>query len=87
MIYAQFYQMGLAVGDQPAKLIPATGDRSVIVLDGRERQHTWVQITQEECHKRGYKAWQLFWGDNVASGTPCTPIYYNLVYNVAQDSK
>ena len=53
--WIQFHHKS-AIGDE---LIPACGDRAVIILDGRVRSDTHHAIAEEECRKRGYKAYQL----------------------------
>lgn len=41
------------------RLIPACGDRAVIILDGRVRSDTHHAIAKEEALLRGYPAYQL----------------------------
>lgn len=53
--WIQFHHKS-AIGDE---LIPACGDRAVIILDGRVRSDTHHAIAEEECRKRGYKAYQI----------------------------
>lgn len=67
MYFAQFYQRGLISND----LIEACGDRSVIILDGRESNASKGAIAAAECKKRGYVAWRIFKGE---SFTRCTPV-------------
>lgn len=69
MLFAQFYKMstGYIDGTIPPqfgekKLIEASGDRSVIVLDGRLSGSFNCHIAREECKKRGYVAYALFKG-------------------------
>lgn len=53
MIYAQFFHQALnsnGIGWSD-RLIEACGDRSVIILDGRNRQTTWHRIAEDECKK------------------------------------
>lgn len=59
MIYAQFYHLGV-ISKTP---IEACGDRSVIILDGRNSSATWHEIAARECAKRGYIGWRLFRGE------------------------
>ena len=71
MVYAQFYQRAVwPVGT--AELIEATGDRSVIIIDGRLKRRTMERIALAECAKRGYLAWQLFRGDSFTRSVPVT---------------
>ena len=58
MYYVQFYQKS-AISDD---LIEASGDRSVIILDGRESQFAQTSIARQSCQERGYLAWQIFQG-------------------------
>ena len=61
MLFAQFYQKS-AISD---KIIEATGDRSVIILDGRYSSATNGKIAEIECSKRGYLAWAIYKGENL----------------------
>ena len=65
VIYAQFFMKGL-----DGKTIEATGDRSVIILDGRVNRTTHQQWAQEECASRGYMAWQLMKGPRFTDSWP-----------------
>lgn len=85
MIYAQFYQMstGYISGTIPPKfgepqLIEATGDRSVIVLDGRILESFNLNIARQECKKRGYVAYALFKGDTFCRSKRITDIKDNI---------
>lgn len=60
MIFAQFYQKS-AIGNN---LIEATGDRSVVILDGRLLESANSYIAREECRKRGFLAFRLYCGDS-----------------------
>lgn len=72
MIYAQFFQR--AVTD-PSKLVEACGDRAVVILDGRSpsRHQRWAN---EECHKRGYVAFQLMKGDSFTTARSIGALTY-----------
>lgn len=59
MTFAEFYHRGVVTG----KPIPACGDRSVIILDGRNSTKTHVSIAREECRKRGYIGFTLNRGE------------------------
>lgn len=54
MIFAEFYAYDLA-----GKLDHATGDRSLVILDGRSTAPTWHAIASHECSARGYAAYVL----------------------------
>lgn len=56
--WIQFHHKS-AIGDE---LIPACGDRAVIILDGRVRSDTHHAIAKEEALLRGYPAYQLHRG-------------------------
>lgn len=69
MLYAQFYQMstGYIPGTIPPQfgeplLIEASGDRSVIVLDGRILESFNLNIARQECKRRGYVGFSLHKG-------------------------
>lgn len=58
--WIQFFHHSVVSIHHPIqRLIPACGDRAVIILDGRVRSDTHHAIAEEECRKRGYKAYQL----------------------------
>lgn len=70
MLYAQFYQM--STGYIPStippqfgepRLIEASGDRSVIVLDGRILESFNLNIARQECKRRGYVGFSLHKGE------------------------
>jgi len=72
MYYIQFYQKstGYVPGSIPPRFdvssisdIEATGDRGVIVVDGRMSPATIRDIAEKEGAKRGYTAWALFKGE------------------------
>lgn len=60
MYYIQFYQKSAISED----IIEACGDRSVIVVDGRESRETIRLFAEKEGVKRGYLAWALFKGES-----------------------
>jgi len=71
MIYAQFFQPSAI---DRTKLIEATGDRSVIILDGRVCRTTHRKWAREECASRGYKAWQLMKGQRFNDSQPISEL-------------
>lgn len=83
MIYAQFFSLstGYVEGtipprfDGPKKLIEATGDRAVIVIDGRLLRSVQVEIARKECAKRGYLAWQLHSGEAFTRSVPISEVH------------
>jgi hypothetical protein len=72
MIYTQFYQKS-AISDD---FIEALGDRSVIILDGRNTRFTHRSISAGECRKRGYLAWRLYSGESFSRSAPISEIQY-----------
>ena len=72
MIYVQFFQRPVW-GD--AEMIEATGDRSVVIIDGRLKKETIERIAAAECAKRGYIAWQIFKGDSFTRSKAISPCY------------
>ncbi len=73
MMYVQFYQKSAIDED---KIIEACGDRSVIILDGRNTRFTHNSISEAECKKRGYIAWRLFSGDSFSRSSPIDSLRY-----------
>lgn len=72
MIYVQFYQKS-AISDE---LIEASGDRSVIILDGRESRFAQTSIARQACQERGYLAWRLFKGETFTRSAPTDELRY-----------
>lgn len=79
MVYIQFYQLstGYVPGTVPPRFdeahrapIEATGDRSVVVVDGRLSIDNIARIAVRECAKRGYVGWRIFKGVSFAGGLP-----------------
>ena len=59
MVYVQFYHKDLS-----GRLSEALGDRSVVILDGRNSEAEWITIAKQMCKKRKYLAWQIFKGES-----------------------
>lgn len=72
MYWTQFYQKGVITGET----IEACGDRSVIILDGRNSRETMGKISAAECAKRGYIAWRVFKGDTFTRSAPVSQLWY-----------
>jgi len=68
MKFIQFYQSPVSGpwNGYSVTPIPATGDRSVIILDGRERAASHISIAREECRKRGFIGFELASGATLA---------------------
>ncbi len=60
MHFACFYQKSAIAPFEP---VEACGDRAVIVLDGRSRPQTHVEIARKVCLKRGYIGFTLHMGE------------------------
>ena len=56
MIYVQFFQR------RGYDYAEACGDRSVVILDGRSKLGTHLQVGAAECRKRGFDAFQVYRG-------------------------
>ena len=70
MKFAQFYQRSAV---NPANIIEACGDRSVIILDGRECGATHHGIAEFECRARGYVGYSLHSGDSFTRSHQVAP--------------
>ena len=70
MVYAQFFY---ASALDSSKLIPACGDRAVIILDARSPGYHEVWA-ESECIARGYLAWQLNKGRSFSDSVPTSDI-------------
>ena len=66
MYYTQFYEKGHVSGD----LIEACGDRSVIIIDGRESMETMCAFSKEHAKKRGFKAFRIMRGESFTRSSP-----------------
>lgn len=73
MKFIQFFQSSAI---DSSKTIEASGDRSVIILDGRNSRFTHEQIASEECKKRGYIAWQLWQGEAFTRSNSYGPVVH-----------
>ena len=73
MHYIQFYQPSAI---NPADLIEACGDRSVVILDGRLSRFHMGQIAQTECERRKYAAWRIFRGESFTRSLPISQLWY-----------
>lgn len=60
MYFAAFYNKGLISGTPQE----ACGDRSVIILDGRERKEDRIAIANATAKQRGYCGFSLHRGDS-----------------------
>lgn len=62
MRYAQFYQMSVKMPGNDSKPIMACGDRSVIILDSRNRLACSESMARLECQKRKYIGYSIHEG-------------------------
>lgn len=67
MYFAQFFHKAV----NSDELIPACGDRAVVILDGRASRNIHHRNARAICAARGYLAYQLNKGDTF---TRCSPI-------------
>lgn len=67
MIYVQFFNR------RGPDYVEACGDRSVCILDGREKPGTHLQVGAAECRKRGFAAFQVYRGASLLQSLPCSP--------------
>ena len=83
MIHAEFYHMstGYVEGSIPPQYseeakrpIPACGDRSVIILDGRNNLLTHAAIARAEGAKRGYIGFAIRSGRSLSDSTILRPL-------------
>lgn len=74
MHFATFYQNPVNYGQDDLSPIEASGDRSVIILDGRERPTSHVSIARTECVKRGYVGFTLHMGDTFTRASMVRPL-------------
>ena len=80
MIYAQFYQKS-AISNE---IIEASGDRSVIIIDGRLSSENIGIIAARECEKRKYLAWAIFKGESFTRSKRISQLWY--VHNDKSDN-
>lgn len=66
MRYIQFYTWGAV----SKRLIPACGDRAVIIVDGREHLSKAHAIALEEGQKRGYPGFNIWEGESLIRSRP-----------------
>lgn len=82
MIYAQFYHKSAISENGVSKLIPATGDRSVVIYDSRLNRSVIRLDAQKECHKRKYLGFKLFIGKSLANSHPITVLQIRSTVNI-----
>ena len=70
IIHAEFYHKGVMTGE----LIPACGDRSVVIIDGRVTTDTQHDIARTTCKTNGFLAYRLMRGERFTTATPTTDI-------------
>lgn len=75
MHFIQFYQRSAI---DPKRLVEAIGDRSVIIVDGREGETVHHAIAMDEQDKRGYVAYRLMKGETFTRATPLTDVYMSI---------
>ena len=72
MIFVQYFDRGGITGD----LREACGDRSIVILDGRNSMSTWKDdaVKFNGFRRPVYAAYQLYKGRNVNDSKPITDI-------------
>ena len=72
MVYIQYFHKGVVTGNN----IPASGDRAVVVLDGRQSLDTWKRdAVQFNGYRREvYTAYQLMRGDTFTRSSPISGV-------------
>ena len=63
MYFAQFWQHPVNYGQPDLSPIEGCGDRSVIILDGRETLPTLHDISETYCKIRGYIGFSIHKGE------------------------
>jgi hypothetical protein len=62
MIYIQFYHPAVT---NPSKQFEACGDRSIIILDGRQSLKSHIHIALDELKRRNYSGVQIRKAENL----------------------
>jgi hypothetical protein len=72
MVYIQYFHKGCVSGN----LIPACGDRAVVVIDGRNRLSTWKQdaVQFNGFRRPVYDAYQILQGESFTRSEPITDV-------------
>ncbi len=72
MTYIQYFHKGVITGN----LIPACGDRAVVILDSRQSLATWKQdaIKFNGYHRPVYDAYQIMQGASFTRSNPVTEV-------------
>lgn len=70
MYFAEFYTQGVQSGN----LIPACGDRAVLILDGRERRDKQIRVALQWGRQHGFEAFQICRGPSFSSGSAISPM-------------
>jgi hypothetical protein len=69
MIFAEFYHNSTGWNGKdfsgPVKLIPACGDRSIIIFSPRYKLSELITLTRNECQKRGFAGFTLNRGNSL----------------------
>lgn len=84
MYFIEFYQMstGYVPGSIPPRfddahkqLIPACGDRSVIVVDGRIKKSSIAELAKNEAVKRGFAGYRVHRGESFTRSVPVSGVW------------
>lgn len=72
MRFAQFYHMSVKMPGKDSKPIEACGDRSVIILDARNRLASSEAMARLECQKRKYVGYSIHEGRSFSDSRQLT---------------
>lgn len=67
MYYAEFYH-------DTAGTQPACGDRSVLILDGRESLHSQAKYAQDWCNRHKFKSFCIKKGESFTRSHVVSPV-------------
>lgn len=71
MYFAEFYTRGV----RTENLIPACGDRSVYILDGRNSRGTQIQDALQWGRQHGFEAFKICKGDSFTRAHPVSAMF------------
>jgi len=72
MYFAEFYTRGVQTGE----LIPACGDRSVYVLDGRNCSRTWIRDSLRWGRTHGFEAFVICSGPSFTNARKVSAMFH-----------
>jgi len=72
MYFAEFYTRDVQTGE----LIPACGDRSVYVLDGRTSRATQIQDADKWARTHGFEAFVIYSGPSFTNVEKASAVFH-----------